>query len=340
MSDILAFVRWEEYLKRPDGLPLLGVDPVTFNSSQSRLHLVEPGERLWLVSRSPSDQQYYLVGLVRVKARGMNTPDSEEARRFGPYKVIGDKHESVDLQNRLPIADALRALSFSPSSPIKPGANIGQSIQTIRELSPDDIRFLVRLVEKALASPRHTAVFWNPVVALWTKCSGEYATRFLENWRFQQQAQAFLLYDAQPWLPVGAPVFVHADRRLTLVAKFSGSEAVNGYKPLYEENERVQEAERIWVQHRLTQRRPIEGSKDDFDKFWEAKQGIRSLIYMGDISVIPRRPPWAEYGSKLLQWGMPTCVGYRYLTLTQAKALSETSGLAIAFEALLSLLKD
>jgi len=340
MSELLAFVRWEEYQKRPDGLPLLAADPVSFNSAQARLHRVLNGERLWLVSRCPDDQEYYLVGFIKVEAKELNPPDSVEAQLFGTFRVVGRKATSADLGKRCVVTDLLYALSFSPRNPIKPGANIGQSIQTIRKLSHDDVSFLDRLVEEVLATPRPTGTLWNPVVGLWTKCSGQYALRFLENYEAQKRTQAFLLYDAQPWLPEGAPIFVHADRRLTLFARFFGSEAVRGYMPLYDQGVRDAERERIWALYRSNQRFPIEGTKENFDRFWSAKRGVRSLIHIGDVSLLPRRPSWTEYGSKLLQWGMPTCVGYRHLTLRQAKALSEASGSPLTFRAIIELVKN
>jgi len=161
MSDLLAFVRWNEYQKRPDGLPLLSAAPISFSSAQARLHRVLNGERVWLVSKCPDDREYYLVGFINVEEKALNPPESLETQLFGQFKVVGKKATSVDLEKRCMVTHRLRELSFSPHNPIKTGANIGQSIQTIRELSPDDVRLLDHFIEAALQGkqrsehPRH-----------------------------------------------------------------------------------------------------------------------------------------------------------------------------------------
>lgn len=338
MSDLIAFIRWSEYEQRPDGYPFFGVDTVSFNSSQSRLHLAEPGDRVWLVSRNPSDQQYYLVGVLTVAFKEFNELGTLEYERFGQYRVTGKSSECVDLGLKLPIEDVIRSLSFEPVRPLAPDASIGQSIQTMRLLSKDDRFLLLRLLERirSEADPKPERQVWNPVVGIWTKCSGAYARKFLENWQSSSTVQAFLLYDAQPFLPRRAPVFVHADAKLLLLARFAGSEVVRGYKPLYSEAERSSEMRRVWERYRAPLRKPIESSEAKFQEFWERKNGIRSLMLIREISALPRPIPWSEYGTKLLEWGMPTCVGYRYLTLTQVKTLANVSETELGFRELLS----
>ena len=108
----------------------LGPSPLTFNSEQERLHELQSGDRLWLVSRSPYDHQYYFVALLVIGKSRLNAADEANAQ-FGRYCVECHREQSVDLQKRFPAEGVVRALTFSTNKPIKYGANLGQSIQRV-----------------------------------------------------------------------------------------------------------------------------------------------------------------------------------------------------------------
>src|SRR5579884_3085211 len=85
---------------------------------------------------------------------------------------------------------------------------------------------------------------------LWTKCDAVFADYFLKNWRERQHPLAFLLYDPPPALHEGAPVIIHSDKALRLIATFRGSQFIAGYKPAVDQAERHSERERIWQEYR------------------------------------------------------------------------------------------
>ncbi len=47
-----------------------------------------------------------------------------------------------------------------------------------------------------------------------------------------------------------APVFIHSDKNLRLLARFREAQFVAGYKPTIEPDERLAERERVWQTHR------------------------------------------------------------------------------------------
>ena len=81
--------------------------------------------------------------------------------------------------------------------------------------------------------------------SLWTKCDGVFADYFLKNWKEKREPLAFLLYDSPPALAGGAPVFIHSNKTMRLIARFRGAQYVAGYKPTVTEAERIAERERI-----------------------------------------------------------------------------------------------
>src|SRR2546428_7322707 len=76
MASAIAFIQWESYAQGADGRGLFASDPLSYNSRQDRLHKLGAGDRLWLVSRCPDDQQYYVVGLFVVAVVSRNPSGS------------------------------------------------------------------------------------------------------------------------------------------------------------------------------------------------------------------------------------------------------------------------
>jgi hypothetical protein len=142
---------------------------------------------------------------------------------------------------------------------------------------------------------------------LWTKCDRVFADYFLKNWSRRREPLAFLLYDSPPALRTGAPVFIHSDKNLRLVARFRAGQFVAGYKPTVEADERRTECERVWHTHRAGTIDPQ--TKEEFDLFWDAQHGVRGL-FSWTRSRNCRRPlrsrstavPW----SGATRWGSDT----------------------------------
>ncbi len=315
MSSAIAFIRWDNYVNGLDGRGFFAADPLTFNSRQERLHLLNTNDRLWLVSRCPEDQQYYFVGVLHVAALRRNPLDSLLARTFGEFAIIADRSCSYDLSKTFPAEGLLRAFEFDSRRPIRFGASIGQSLQTVRLLAPHDEYVLDAGLHRIVAGevPLLDAPF-----GLWTKCDAVFANYFVNNWQARREPLAFLLYDSPPALPVGAPVFIHSDKKLRLLASFRESQFVAGHKQTVETSERLAERERIWMTYRSNTIDPP--SKKDFDLFWDAQNGIRALFVMDNLIKLPKPLPFKMYGH-VLEWGYPIGVGYRYLTLSQSVLL-------------------
>jgi hypothetical protein len=315
MASAVIFMKWDNYRGSSDGLAFFSHDPLSFNSQQERLHQLAEGDRLWLVSRSPADQQYYFVGALTVLSKRRNPADSREGQLHGEFAVLADRSRSLDLATRFPAEGLLRAFEFVTGRPIKQGASIGQSLQTLRILSAEDADVLDTALRKLTSGQG----FWSDCPrGLWTKCDAVFADYFLKNWLERNQPLAFLLYDPPPALPVGAPVFIHSDKALRLIATFRGAQFVAGYKPTVDETERLAERERIWREYREVTINPP--SKPDFDAFWEGQHGVRSLFLMSNVTELPARVMFKEYG-RALGWGYPMGVGYRYLSLSQSYLL-------------------
>jgi hypothetical protein len=208
---------------------------------------------------------------------------------------------------------------------VKTGAHLGQALQAIRFLSPQDEHILDHLAPPS--APRDSSQLDSPF-GLWTKCDAVFADYFLNNWRTKQRPLAFLLYDSPPVLPTGAPVFIHSDKNLRLVASFVESKYLSGYRLSVDETERTEERERIWHAYRASTVNPP--AKSDFDSFWGSQHGVRAVFLMSNLVEVPEPLPFRAYG-RALEWGYPMGVGYRYLSLSQcillirACALSESA---------------
>jgi hypothetical protein len=315
MAAGVIFMQWDSYVGGPDGPPFFAEDAPTFNTRQERLHRLAAGDRLWLVSRCPDDGQYYFVAALRIAQLTRNPPDSEKAKLFGEYAVLADRSQSHDLGRRFPAEGLLRAFTFETGRPIKYGAQIGQSLQTLRLLDPCDERLLdaaLAAIQKA-GDPPHAIS-----CGLWTKCDRTFANYFLKNWTERREPLAFLLYDPPPALRTGAPVFIHSDERLRLVARFREGQFVAGHKLTVEPDERRAERERVWQTHRADTIDPP--TKEEFDKFWDAQHGVRSLFLMDEIAELPKPVAFKMCG-QALGWGYPRGVGYRYLSVPQSVLL-------------------
>jgi hypothetical protein len=322
MSTAIAFIRWHSYSGGPADAGFFASDPLTYNSSQERLHSLSSGDHLWLVSRSPDDQQYYFVGMLVVSALRSNPSGTPLEQEFGRFSIIADPSKSHDLSNRFRADGLLRAFQFESDKPIKFGASLGQSVQTIRLLSPSDEQILEAALERVL---RGEGAFLDAPFGLWTKCDSIFAEYFLKNWQARREPLAFLLYDSLPVLTPGAPVFIHSDKNLRLLASFRESQFVAGHKHTVDTEERLAERERVWSAYRAQTLDPP--SKRDFDSFWERQNGVRALFVMDNVSPISEACPFKTYG-RALEWGYPMGVGYRYLSLSQCALLLHHVGVA------------
>ncbi len=314
MADAVCFIDWESYSNGPDGRGFYSQEPLSFNSKQSRLHQTCPGDCLWLVSRHPDDKQYYVVAVLRVAELRRNSPDGDLGRSYGDYGIVADRVGSYDLCRRFPAEGLLRSLAYETGKPIKHGASIGQSIQSIRFADRADTILLNYCLNRVLAGfePQPGAC------GMWTKCDRIFADYFLANWTRRRAPQAFLLFDSPPVLPVGAPVFIHSEQCLRLLARFRQAQYVLSYKRTDNEEERLAERERCWGEFRAgTINAP---SCSDFDSFWEKQDSVRSIVLLDNFVAIPNASQFKEYG-KALEWGYPTSVGWRPLDLFQTHYL-------------------
>ncbi len=315
MACAVQFMQWDNYAGKQTPSGFFDREPLTFNSRQDRLHELQPGDRLCLVSRCPQDGQYYFVALLHIASLKRNPLGSPEGQAFGEFAIVADRSRSLDLGKRFPAEALLRAFQFDPGKPIKYGASIGQALQTLRLLEEADERILDAALSR-LVSGKASAL--DRPCGLWTKCGREFADYFLTNWTQRREPLAFLLYDPPPSLDMGAPVFIHSEKNLRLLARFREGLFLAGHKPTTEPDERVAERERVW----LTYRAPTINAptRPAFDAFWDGQDGVRGLFLMDEVVLLPKRMAFGVYG-RALQWGYPTSVGYRYLTLAQCALL-------------------
>ncbi len=232
MADAVCFIGWDSYISGPDGRGFFAQEPLSFNSAQARLHQVQTGDCIWLVSRHPDNKQYYIVAVLRVADCRQNESGGDLARQYGEYGIVAQRTGSYDLARRFPAEVLLRSLSYETGKPIKHGASVGQSIQTIRLLDKADTILLNYCLNRVLAG-------YEPqpgICGLWTKCDLTFAKYFTANWSSRRVPQAFLLYDSPPSLPVGAPVFIHSDQYLRIVARFRESQFVSSYRRTVEDH--------------------------------------------------------------------------------------------------------
>lgn len=328
MSTAAAFIHWKNYLTGLDGRGLFSTEPLTYNSSQERLQSLSPGDKLWLLSRCPDDHQYYFVCVLSIAGIQSNRADSLAQELFGHYGIVADRGRSHDLLKRFPAEGLLRSLQFETNRPIAFGASLGQSLQSIRFLKPHEERILDAALQRILQGD---AAVLDAPFGIWTKCDPVYADYFLRNWQARQQPLAFMLFDSPPVLTPGAPVFIHSDKHLRLLASFCASQFVAGHKHTVEENERLAERERIWLAYRAQTLDPP--SKPDFDEFWNSQNGIRALFLMDNLRPVHRLSPFRAYG-RALEWGFPLGVGYRYLSLSQCALLLRYTGMDSDFSEL------
>lgn len=314
MRHALAYIRWENIEEFRNS------HPTTFNSRQERLHQLQKGDRLWLVSRNPADNQYYFVAMLSVTRIVDNPVGSLKHRRFGRFGVEVDSAVSHFFGLGFPADGLLRVLLFETGKPIKYGANIGQALQTIRMASDEDQIVLDAALRIALDQAGR---FKDFIFGLWTKCAPEFADFFITNWREKGQPLAFLLYDSAPLLKPGAPVFVHAGKRLAFFGSFAGSEVVSGYRHTIELGEREAERERVWQQYRAwTLQCP---SPPAFARFWDSQDGVRSLFFLREVVPSTQPVEFKVYG-RALEWGYPMGVGYRYLSFAESMLLLKAIG--------------
>lgn len=320
MPSAVVVMQWECYQGFKNTPALFGDHELTFNSRQPRLHNLQSGDDLWLVSRCPSDQQYYFVAVLRVRELGRNSSDSELARRFGEFSLRADRQQSHNLDRRFPAEGLLRAIEFENAKPIKYGANLGQSLQTLRFLSDSDARVLSQILSKLLATDTS---FLEDQVGLWTKCDLRFAEYFTNDWAARRGPVGFLLYDPPPTLVDGSPVFVHSGKNLYFVSRLRQSQIVAGHKYTVDADERIAERERIWQAYRAGTINPE--TRSDFEKFWEGQNGVRGVIVLDELHTVQQTCPFKVYG-RALQWGYPIGVGYRYLNLSQSLLLLKITG--------------
>ena len=96
------FVQWESYSGDSGTQSLFSSDPLTYNSKQERLHQLAEGDQLWLVSRLPTNQQYYFVSMLFVLEKKRNSTESREGQLLGEFAIIADRSRSRDLGSRFP----------------------------------------------------------------------------------------------------------------------------------------------------------------------------------------------------------------------------------------------
>ena len=208
MASAVGFIQWQSYQTGLGGHGLFADDPLTFSSHQERVLSLSTGDDLWLVSRCPEDQQYYFVAVLRVSRAAPNLAGSRAAAEFGPYSVVAERSASHELALRFPADGLLRALQFDTHRPIRYGASIGQSLQTLRVLDPTDVLLLNNVLTRLLNDAR-TAL--DDPFGLWTKCDREFADYFLSDWEERRQPLAFLLFDSPPVLRLEVVAVVRAD---------------------------------------------------------------------------------------------------------------------------------
>lgn len=119
-------------------------------------------------------------------------------------------------------------------------------------------------------------------------------------------------------------MFIHSEKNLRLLARFRRSLFLAGHKFTVDPAERIETREWVWTTFRASTINAPE--KADYDRFWDSQNGIRSLFIMDDIVEVPCRSQFKDYG-RALEWGYPTGVGYRYVTLSQSVLLLACAGL-------------
>ncbi len=157
MASAVQFMQWDNYTGGDTHPRFFDRPALTFNSRQQRLHQLQPGDRLALISRCPQDAQYYFVAVLHIASLKCNPLGSAEEQTFGEFAIVADRSRSLDLGKRFPAEPLLRAFQFDPGRPIKYGASIGQALQTLRLLEEADERILDAALGR-LASGKDSAL--------------------------------------------------------------------------------------------------------------------------------------------------------------------------------------
>jgi len=108
---------------------------------------------LWLVTGKPAQGgiQYILVAKLIVIGKTFNPPEY----KYGKYRVWGDIKNSAYFSSDGPdLNELLLTLKFKSGRKIKSKDLIGQSLQTIRVLNPDDANILVEWSKFLSLEPR------------------------------------------------------------------------------------------------------------------------------------------------------------------------------------------
>jgi len=165
------------------------------------------------------------------------------------------------------------------------------------------------------------------------KTRPEYARTFIENWRRTGKPQVFLIYDRRPILRRGDSVFVYVVRSkhlssrasicdrgyLGFYANFVRSEWVRGLKRLEDEGTRKRERERIWALYGDGQLHTR--SKEEFDRFWDDQDGVRSLVVLENLVEIEKKITWSDLKRILYTNRFPRGVGYIYITKSEVNEI-------------------
>jgi hypothetical protein len=70
-------------------------------------------------------------------------------------------------------------------------------------------------------------------------------------------------------------------------------------------------------------------TKEQFDRFWEAQNGVRGLFVMDEVAELPEPVALGVYG-RGLELGFPMGVGCRYFSVPQCLLLLRMAGMASA----------
>jgi len=87
--------------------------------------------------------------------------------------------------------------------------------------------------------------------------------------------------------------------------------------PTIEPDERLAERERVWQTHRADTIDPP--TQVEFDKFWDAQHGVRSLFLMDEVAALPAPVAFKVY-VRALEWGYPMGCDTPALTVLARRA--------------------
>ncbi len=150
MKHALAFVKYKYYKTTQENKEKYG-PAYWYKSDQKRLlDLVGEGGTLWVVTSLKKDGKSIYSLAYRLENCSPLTVSGTVKDEFGKYGVMADfknmTHFGLNEMNKI-----LMSLKFKTNNPIKSEAKIGQSIQTIRELSEEDIITLNRYAERLIS---------------------------------------------------------------------------------------------------------------------------------------------------------------------------------------------